>query len=426
MHTWSPFLSTRPIRRGLAASLLIACGLLGASVAPVLAQAPFPGAPDKPSLNLRFYLGDIWSSRVGAGFGAGLVFHHLGRHNAQGLMTVAPARHEQVATAAWASSNPNLAQQYVLVSARGFHSNRDWFFGLGPNSSLDDRQSIERSAVQTRIRAGHHFLNRRLLIQPRLGVSLHQVDRVPTPSAPGLDPESNRHLQQLASKKIGPLEPEHTGLRVGVDVQYDTRPQRPPRNRGLLVEGGWSRYFSVSSSFVRYDRFDAGVFGFLPLGGIHHLVGRLSLAHTEAQGRASVPYFLRPTLGGSLVPGWSQHRFVDADRLISSVLYRFPIAEPFAILQLDGHLGLHAASVYDDVFSQAALDLTFEESLDPARSSVPLRPAASLGVRLGLSFRHASSLEFTLGLSPEGITAIHFTLNHDLQALRPPHHQIRR
>ncbi len=422
MHTRSFQIPSRVLGRLLVGLLLPAVGTLPT---PATAQAGFPGAPDEPEVNLRIYPSDFWSSRVGIGIGAGLVVHHLGRRHAQGLLTVAPAWHEQVATIAWASANPDRAQQYVLADARALHTNRDWFYGLGPDSDLDSRQSIERSAVTMRIRTGQHFLNRRFLIQPHLGLSAHRVDRVPNPSASGLDQRSQRHLQQLASEQVGPLDSRHTGVRVGVDVQYDTRPQTPRPKRGILLEGGWSRYFSVSSSFIRYDRLDLSVYGYIPLGGAHHLVGRLSLAHTVTRGRAPIPYFLQPTLDGSLVPGWAQHRFVDSDRLIGSVLYRFPLAQPFSILHLGGHLGVHAANVYDDIFSAATLDLTFEESLDPDRSPVPLRPAASLGLHLGLAFRQTPTLDLTLGLSPEGVTAIGFTLNQDLQALRRPHHQIR-
>ncbi|MFB6271288.1 MAG: hypothetical protein ABEL51_00180 [Salinibacter sp.] len=407
--------------------MLVGLFLLAACARPHAAgaQPAFPGAPDELSLNLRLYPLDTWSPRVGVGMGAGLVIHHLGRRHAQGLLTVAPARHEQVATLAWASANPKRARRYVLVNARGLHTNRDWFYGLGPRSSEGARQSIERSALQMRVRAGRHFLNRRLLVQPHLGLSAHRVDRVPTPGASALTPRSQRHLRQLASEQIGPLSPTQTGLRIGVELQYDTRSATDPPSLGVILDAGWSRYVGVSS-FLHYDRFEAGASGVFPLGGTHRLVGHLSLAHVAARGRAAVPYYLRPTLDGPLVPGWAQHRFVDSDRLIGSLLYRFPIAQPFGLAQLEGHLGAHAASVYDDVFADAALEVSFAESVSSGSSTVPLRPAASLGLHLNPTFRQTPSLDLALGVSPEGVTAVRFTLTRDLQALRQPHHRIRR
>ena len=425
--TSSPVSKGRPNRVVPLRLLVLVGAMLGVLSAPAAAQVGFPGAPEDLGLNVRLYPLDTWSPRVGAGVGAGLVVHHLGRRHAQGLLTAAPARHEQVVTAAWASANPDRARQYVLVSARGLHTNRDWFYGLGPGSSADARQSIERSALQIRLRTGQHLLDQRLLVQPHLGLSAHRVDRVPAPSAPGLNARSRTHLQQLSSDPVGPLESEHTGIRVGVDIQYDTRLQGPRSSRGLRLDAGWVRHIGVASSFIRFDQLHLSTTGHVPLGGAHNLVGRLSLTHTVARGQASVPYFLRPTLGGARVPGWARHRFVDSDRLVGSVLYRFPIARPLLnLIRLDGHLGVHAASVYDDVFSDAAADLTFEESptIDP--SSVPLRPAASVGMHVGLSFRKTPSLDLAVGVSPEGVTAIRFTLNQDLQALRSSHHQLRR
>ena len=406
--------------------LVVLGAMCGLSVSPAAGQG-FPGAPSEPGVNGRLYPFDTWSPRVGAGVGAGLVVHHAGRRHAQALFTVAPARHEQVATAAWASANPQQARQYVLISARGLHTNRDWFYGLGPGSSLDARQSIERSSARLRIRAGQQMLGQRVLLQPHVGLSMHRVDRVPDPSSSALNAGSRRHLQQLASDQTGPLAPGYTGLHVGVDVQYDTRPQGDtPPTRGLLLEAGWTRTVALTSSVLQYDRVDLGAYGFVPLGGTHHLVGGLSVAHTVARRRASVPYYQRPLLGGARVPGWARHRFVDSSRLIGRLLYRFPLARPLSVLRVDGHLGIHAASVYDNVFTDAALALTFDESPSTGGSSVPLRPAASVGVQLGLSFREVPAVDLALGLSPEGVTGVRFTLRQDLQALRPAHHQLRR
>lgn len=403
--------------------LAVLFGMLTGLGTPAAGQAGFPGASDEPALNLRVYPFDLWSPRVGLGVGAGLVLNHAGRSNAQALLTFAPARHEQVATGVWASANPYRARQYVLVSARGLHTNRDWFYGLGPGSTPDARQSIERSAVRIRARVGQAFLDHRLFIQPHLGVSAHRVDRIPTPTAAPLHPSSRTHLQQLASDALGPLRPEQSGVRAGISVFYDTRPGRSWPGRGLLLQGRWSRYLALASSFVRFDQFDLAAYGYLPLGGSHRVAGRLHVTLTSPRGRASIPYYLLPTLGGSRVPGWARTRFVGSDRLIASTLYRFPLFEILDVVNFGGHVGAHAASVYDEFFSEAEADLTFEESLESARETVPLRPSASLGLHVGLSFRERPSLDLALGLSPEGVTAVRFTFRQALRAPRPHHHR---
>jgi hypothetical protein len=44
---------------------------------------------------------------------------------------------------------------------------------------------------------------------------------------------------------------------------------------------------------------------------------------------------------------------------------------------------------------------------------------------MGLSFREVPALDLALGVGPEGVTGVRFALHQDLQALRPPHHQLR-
>lgn len=424
-HTPSSGGSAGGLGRVLAGLLLLA---FGASALPTTAgaQSGFPGAPSEPGLNLRVYPLDTWTPRAGLGIGAGVVAHHLGRRHAQGLLSVAPARHEQVATAAWASANPARAQQYVLADARALHTNRDWFYGLGPSAADDARQSIERSALTVRVRAGRRFLGRRLAVEPRVALALHRVDRVPRPEASALDARSQAHLQQLARTQVGPLRPTHTGLRIGMALRFDTRAApSSTTERGGRLTTRWMRSFGLGASLVRYDRLSVAATGTLPLRGTHRLDGRLALDRTVARGRAAVPYYLRPTLGGGDVPGWARLRFVDSDRLVGSLLYRFPIAQLMGLVQVEGHAGVHAASVYDDVGSDATVALSFDESVGPADGSVPLRPAASVGLHVGLSSRQSPSLDLALGASPEGVTAVRVRLTRALQAFRPPHHRLR-
>lgn len=429
MHTLVP--SVRSIVSSKAAVLRVVLigliGLLGLSTLPASAQVDFPGAPDGPGVNLRVYPFDFWSPRVRFGVGAGLVAHNLIRDGSQVLLTVAPARYEQVATLSLATANPQRARQYVLVAARALHTNRDWFYGLGPGSNADARESIQRSAMRARVRAGQAFLDQRMILQPHLGISTHRVDAVPA-STSGLDARSQRHLQQLANSTVGRPGPRQTGLRVGVDVLYDTRPSprsdQPPR--GALIQGSWVRHLDVGSSFVHFDQVDLGAYGFLPLSGTHHLAGRVMATVTRARGDSPVPYYMRPRLGGAQVPGWARGRFVDSDRLIGSVLYRFPLFRVLDLARVDGHLGVHAASVYDDVFSDATFDVTLDSAVPAGVDRVPFRPAASIGLRTTVLHRDAPLTNLALGISPEGVTAVRFTFTQDLQALRPPHHRVSR
>lgn len=427
MHTHLPFFRV-PLREGLverggpAGLILTLIVLLSLLAPPANGQARFPGSPSERAVNARLYPLDFWGPRVGFGAGAGLVVHNLGRRGSKSLLTVAPAQHEQVATLSVASGNPRRARQYVLLDARTLHTDRHWFYGLGPTSAEEARESIERSEARVRVRSGQSFLDGRLTLQPHLTVSLHRLTSLPDLSRTDLDTRSQTHLQSF-SDEVGRPGPQQTGLRVGLDVLYDTRDAPGFRTtRGSLLQGSWSRYLDIGSSFVHFDQVDLDAYGYAPLAGAHRLEGRLAATVTRSRGEAPVPFYMLPTLGGQVVPGWARSRFVASDRLMASVLYRFPLAHIRDLIQLEGHMGLHAANVYEEMLSEASLNLTFDRALPSELSSVPLRPAASAGIHLGLLFRDAPSIDLAVGLSPEGLTAVRFTFTRALQTLRPPHH----
>lgn len=395
--------------------------LLSLFVAPASGQTGFPGAPTERGGNVRLYPLELWSPRVGVGLGAGFVTHNLLRDGSQMLLTLAPARHEQVATFSMASGYPRRTQQYILFDAQGLHTDREWFYGLGPSSPETARTTLERSALRFRLRMGQSFLERRLLFQPHVELSLHRVDRVPSPSTTSLDARSQSHLSRLTDGADRPG-PEQTGLHLGFDVRYDTRNRTFWATQGALLQSSWTRYHDVGNSFVYFDQFDMAAYGYVPIVDDHRLVGRLSATVTHSRGEAPVPFYMLPTLDGQLVPGWNRSRFVASDRLIASTLYRFPLVDFRELFRMEGHVGLHAANVYDNVFSDAIVDLSFDRSLPPRASEIPLRPAASLGVRVGTPFRHLSFFDVAVGLSPGGMSVVRFTFQRSLQAVRRSHH----
>jgi len=393
----------RPAVIGITLFLLT---LVPALVPSTAAQPSFPGVPDGPNANLRVYPSDFWGPRSGLGAGLGVVAHNITRPYDQWLLTAAPARYEQVGTISFASANPRRARRYVLIDTRALHTDRDW---LGPPS---DRTVLERTELRARARVGQSFLNQRLLLQPHITVSHHYVDAVTEPE----------------SRSNGPSRPlpvpgtQRTGLHPGLDLQYDTRDRPVITTRGLLLQGTWDRYVPLNGSALQFDQFDLDAYGYIPFGGRHRLVTRLSMTMTHSRDTAPVPVYMLPTMGGPLVPGWSRGRFVDSDRLMASTLYRFPLIHLKNVAGVEGHLGVHVASVYNDVGEQFTTTVSFEESAFNNDRTRPLRPSASAGLRFSVPFRNRATLDLSVGVSPEGVTAVRFSLVRSLQAVRFPHH----
>ncbi len=396
-----PFFTVGRTVRGARFAVALAIALLLGPL-PAAAQVGFPGAPDQSGFNLRVYPTDVWGPRVGPGIGLGLVGHNLARRHDQWLLTAAPARYEQVGTLSFASANPRRARQTVLVDTRALHTTRDW---IGP-------WSLRRSALRGRLRVGQSALDHRLLVQPHLSVQ-HQnvIDVHRRRGGIGDDPEMRPPPQQR----------NRTGLRTGLDVRFDTRPRPPLSNRGVLLQGTWDRYVPLDGSALRYDQWVLDAYGFVPLAGLHRLAVRTSLTLTRARSDVPVPLYSLPTLGGTVVPGWSRGQFVGSDRLLGSLLYRFPLWEMGDLVRLEGHLGTHAATVYANVGDQftAAVQFGDERADGPDR---PLRPAASAGLRIVVPFRDRTTVDLALGVSPDGWSAVRFTFTRPLQSIRSAHH----
>lgn len=379
-----------------------------ADMTPAHAQAAFPGAPDEPSINLRVYPADVWGPRAGAGAGIGLVGHGLARPDDQWLLTAAPARYEQVATLSFASANPRRARRYVIVDGRALHTDRDW---QGPP---DDRLVLERSSAQARLRLGQTALGGHLLLQPHLAVEAHRVDAVrrPSPLRPTLG---------SAPDAIPPPGAAYTGLRGGLGVQLDTRAAPTRYATGARLQATWDRYTALNGSSLRFDQFDSTVFGVLALGGLHRFNLRAGATLTRPRTAAPVPTVLRPSLGGPLVPGWTRSRESGPDRLFGGLLYRFPLWTWGRVVTLEGHVGGHLAATYRRIEDQFALRVQFDDAA-PRPPDVPLRPTASLGLRVAVPIRPHASLDLALGLSPDGVSAARLSLVQPLQTLRPLHH----
>lgn len=386
------------------------------------AQGSFPGSGSDLNANLRVYPLDTWGPRVGPGMGAGVVVHNLGRRHAQWLVTAAPALHEQVATVSFASANPDRAQQYVIASARGLHTDRRWFYGLGPAASNDARLSFRQKTGRAQLGIGQTFWDRRVHVRPHLTLQhIRTTGFTGDPAALSL--RSEQHVELLRGS--GPPGARQTGVRAGMMVQFETRPSDDSARPNLTMQGEWDRYLDLSGVPLAFDQLDLKALVSIPVTNQHRLRLRTSLVRTWSRDRAPVPFYQRPTLDGSVVPGWARSRFVGNDRLTATARYEFPLVDTPPVFSLDGHLGIHAAGIYDDLPAQFAPAISFDHTLSSEASTYPLRPSASVGLQLRMPMRPRTAVDVALGVSPEGLSAVRLTIDRPLSLVGPPHHTSR-
>jgi len=405
MHTASTRRSRRALPDSMGGRLLVLLCLLCVSVHDAAAQS-FPGTPQERMVNYRVYPTDFWGPRVGPGVGLGMVVHNLARSHDHWLLTAAPARHEQAATLSFASANPRTARRSVLIDARGVHTNRDWY---GPPLR---RVTLERRSYRARVRVGQTTFGRRLLVHPHLSLEGHRVD-------------DRRGPESVAADGVADVSPSPSrsfqGGRAGLNVRFRTRPAAGRSISSVRLRMGWERYVSLDGADLRFDRIDASVKGVWAVYGVHRLVGRAGITTTEPRTSTPVPIFLLPTVDGTVAPGWARGRFVDRDRLLGQLLYRFPLWSFGEVVAVEGHAGGHLAGIYRDVNDQFTTDIQFDDP-NPTDSQRPLRPSISLGLRLSAPIRPHASMDVAVGLSPDGFSAATFSFRQSLQALRAPHH----
>lgn len=381
------------------ASVLVLVGTLLGGVPPAAGQVGFPGASDEQDVNLRAYPVDFWGPRTGIGVGVGVVGHNLARPHDQWLLTAAPARYEQTGTISFASADPHRARRSVLVDARVLHSDRDW---VGP-------WTLKRSAVRGRVRLGQTVLDRHVLVQPHVTALFTEVSTVD-----GREGFSDARRAAAPS----PTRDAYTGLRTGLSLRYDSRGGNDRRTRGVRLQGTWDHYLPLDGPGLQFDQFDLDAYGTLPLHERHRLALRL---HATLTAGDRPPLHMQPTLSGTVVPGWKRAQFVGPDRLLGSLLYRFPLWSPSSLPLLEGHLGGHLANVYQDLGAQFSPTISTDEEI-AADADPPLRPSASAGLRVAAPFRPRVHLDVAVGVSPDGVTAATLTVTRRLQAVRRPHH----
>jgi len=414
----------------LAIIVLLTVTVASGTVAARGTAPPTPGrsaqAPaDSIWLNARAYPLALWGPRAGFGGGAGLVIHNPVGTGTQGLVTVAPARRDQSATLTLSTTgNPGDMRRYAVLDARVRHTDREWFYGLGAGTSDESRASVELWSWNVRLRSGLRFWDRRVLAQPHVRLTQYRyrgLQRLRGPSTPAIA----THLDALTGSG-GTLADPLTGVVVGADLALDTRDRQEAPIRGWLVRASADRFTGLTSSDPTRDRFEGEIATWIPLGGRHRLALSASAQVTRRRSGNPVPFFLRSTLDGRQLPGYDRSRFADNDRLTGALRYEFPLYEFGNLFVVEGHAGVHAGSVYRNVFDQFEASVSFDENLSFESStppSVPLRPAVSTGIRAGPLFRDQAFVQLALGVSPEGVSGVRVTFVQPLTPLRQPHHQ---
>ena len=398
--------------------------MLASLLAALLLLGPLPTAPAdtavtnrEPQIGIRPYPAALWSPMAGFGFGVGVSVEHLGWTGSALLASAHVSERRGVYRAAFATADPFTATAYGIVDARYAVNGRYWFHGVGPASASNDRVAAGVDAASVRLRVGYRPRGGPIVIQPSIGLSYYGLDDIRARNAGALTRLSNRSRTALFGNAFIAGTADVTGLVAGLDVALDTRDRAHFSTRGLLLQLAGKRYTSTSDLTLRFNRFSAEAYGFVPLALHHTLTARARLTVNDLR-EGIMPFYLLPRLGAREVPGFDRHRFFGNDRLVLSLGYRFPLFRYRDVVLVSGEVAGHAANVYDDVFDQLRFAVGAREQFDADRATYPLQAAGSVGLYVAPLFRDDVFLETAVGLGADGVSAIQFKMVQSFRALR--------
>ena len=280
----------------------------------------------------------LGSLTVGSGFAYGLGFRDRDLLSNRGAVEIWAAGSVK---RYWATEVrlrfPRLANNHLHLEAWGSH--RDYpqenFFGLGPDSSRDDRSDYAIKTNHVGGRAGVRPFEHLLVgggleyLEPRLGAG--QNDSYP--GVPELFPPSD----------VPGIDSRSDFIRSEAFIEVDYREPIYPK------KGGWyrfdfSHYDDRTTSQFSFNRLDADVrqfFGFL--AGRRVVGARLFVSTSDTEAGQTMPFFFMPTLGGNdTLRGFREYRFRAPHAILAQGEYRWEIWSGF-----DGALFYDAGKVAD-------------------------------------------------------------------------------
>jgi hypothetical protein len=322
----------------------------------------------------------LGSLTTGSGFAYGLGFRDRDLFSNTGALEIWAAGSVKRYWATEARLRfPHVADNHLFFETWGSH--RDYpqenFFGLGPDSSRDDRSDY---AIRT-----NHFGGRggvrpfpQLLVgggveylEPRLGAG--QNDRYPDVTV-AFDPS-----------EVPGIDTRADFLRSEGFLEIDYREPRNAR-RGGFYRVDFSHYADRTANLFTFNRLDVDLRQFVGfLAGRRVIAARLFVSTSDTQDGQTMPFYFMPTLGGNdTLRGYREYRFRGPHAILAQAEYRWEIWSG-----LDGAIFYDAGKVADrrddldfkDLESDYGLGFRFNTN-----NGIILRVDAAFGSRDGTHF----------------------------------------
>ena len=205
----------------------------------------------------------------------------------------------------------------LYAAARYQHKPQEDYFGLGPDSSLEDESSFLLQDASFELVTG-------LKLTPSIAFTLRggllqffvaegEDEGEPTTheafddeSAPGLDEQ-----------------PDFTRLSAQLLLDFCDQPHNA--HMGLMLAVGYSRFEDRNGGAFAFDRYGLDLRGFIPLGSHQRVLALRTYLNVDQPAAGSrVPFYLQESLGsGHTLRGFESYRFRGEKVLLLQAEYRW-------------------------------------------------------------------------------------------------------
>lgn len=304
----------------------------------------------------------------------------LGVFTARALGSI---RHSHLASLEF--SRAFLPREAGVISATVMrrHEAAQRFYGMGPDTSFDDRTSFGLSATQVDVSASVRVTR---WLTGIAGVGFGNPD-ISGSSESNRVPDTGDHYTEADAPGIA-VQPEYLLTHLGAVI--DTRDTRNPR-KGGFYQFALRRFDDREGGDYSFTDTRIDLQQFIPFWNKSRVLALRALAHhADGLGQAQVPFYLMPTLGGArTLRGYDRQRFRDRSLIYLSAEYRYEV-NPF----------LMGAVFYDA--GQVAPDwshFSFSDFRDNYGIGMRVGYRNAVAVRADLAFGGEDAVRFILGFT---------------------------
>ena len=232
----------------------------------------------------------------------------------------------------------------IYGSVRYRKNPQETYFGLGPDSRLEDRTSYLLEDATYDLVIGFQA-GRRVALSLHTGFRTHRIRSGEDGDVPSIE-----EVFDDASAPGLDNQPDYFHVTPQLFIDYRDQPGNP--HRGFMLGLAYANANDLDEEAYRFDRFAADARVFIPLGSVQRVLAlrALALFDDTAPGHR-VPFYLQGSLGSShTLRGYDSFRLRGEDVVLFQAEYRWEASPPieFALFADGGTVSETGADVNYD------------------------------------------------------------------------------